>query len=232
MTQTENKNIPISHIQKLIGIRMLKSKRTKPCFYLELNADVTYMMKFRSQLRKRIGQKVTTNTFYLHAIGNAAAKFPLVLANIAVNRVKIPDSVNLGFAVNAPQGLVVPVIGGIDRMTIKEIAAKETELIAKARSNQLRYDDLQSENIAMSNLGPYGIDSFIGIVPPHVTTILTIGNVDRRVCVKDGRAEVCRKVNITLAADHSVVNGVYAAKFLSLVKQFLEAPEGLVEENA
>lgn len=232
MIDTENKGVVLTHIQKIIGKRMLESKKTKPCFYIDLNADVSYLMKFRKSLRKRIDIKITTNTFYLHAIGFAAAKFPLMLATIAEDKIKIPDTVNLGFAVNAPHGLIVPVMKNIQNKNISEIAYEEIALVAKARSNSLLFDELQNENIALSNLGPYSIDSFIGIVPPQATSIISIGNVDRRVTLIDGHPDICRKVCLTLAADNRVVNPPYAAKFLTCIKQFLENPELLVEDDA
>lgn len=232
MIKKEYKTVPLTHIQKIIGKRMLESKKTKPCFYIELNADVSYLMKYRTSLRKGIGVKITTNTFYLHAIGFAAAKFPLMLASFAGDTIKIPDSVNIGFAVSAPHGLVVPVIKNIQDKNITQIAIEENDLTEKARNNSLAFDDMQGENIAVSNLGPYGIDSFIAIVPPHASSIIAIGNVDRRVTIVDNRPDVARKVSLTLAADNRVVTPVYAAKFLTCIKQLLENPQSLVEDDA
>ena len=101
---------PLTRIQKLIGERMLKSKLNKPCFYIESKADVTELMGLRPKLSKSLGVKITTNVFYIRTLALAAKKYPLMVGSIYGDNIKIADCVNVGFAVNAPQGLVVPVI--------------------------------------------------------------------------------------------------------------------------
>ena len=97
---------------------MLQSKRNKPCFYMETEADVTDLMAYRPRLRKSLGIKITTNTFYIHALALGVEKYPLIAGRLSGDQIEIADHVNIGFAVNAPQGLVVPVINlgiyGID----------------------------------------------------------------------------------------------------------------------
>lgn len=110
-----NESIMLTTIQKIICRRMLESKLTKPCFYLELKADVTELMKMRPKLRKSLGTKITTNAFYIRALGMAASEYPLVVGRIDGNNIRIADHVNVGFAVNAPQGLVVPVVADADK---------------------------------------------------------------------------------------------------------------------
>lgn len=221
-------SIPLTRIQKLIGERMLQSKLTKPCFYLEAKADVTEIMDIRHSLKKKLGIKITTNTFYILAIAAAAKKYPLVVGSLSGNYIKIADEINVGFAVNAPHGLVVPVIKKADTKTLAEIAAEEESLTNKARSNKLTLDDIEGETIALSNLGAYDIDSFIGIVPPQASTILSVGNAVRAVVVKDGKPAARKVVSLTVAADHRVVDGVYAAGFLSCIKEQLQDPQCMI----
>ena len=94
-----------TRIQKLIGERMLLSKQTKPCFYLESKADVTEMMRLRPKLRKTLGVKITTNAFYIKALACAVREYPIMNGTLEGGCIKIADSVNIGFAVNAPHGL-------------------------------------------------------------------------------------------------------------------------------
>ncbi|MHC4571609.1 MAG: 2-oxo acid dehydrogenase subunit E2 [Planctomycetota bacterium] len=103
---------PLTRIQKLIGKRMLKSKQTKPCFYIESKADVTELMGLRPKLKKSLGVKITTNAFYIRALAMAVKKYPLTVGTIDGDNIRIADAINVGFAVDAPQGLVVPVIKG------------------------------------------------------------------------------------------------------------------------
>ena len=102
--------------------------------------------------------------------------------------IRIAEHVNVGFAVNSAQGLVVPVVKQAQIKTLAEIAAQEKVLANKARINKLTLDDLEGESIALSNLGAFDIDSFLGIVPPPVSAILTAGKVALTAVPWNGRA--------------------------------------------
>jgi pyruvate/2-oxoglutarate dehydrogenase complex dihydrolipoamide acyltransferase (E2) component len=143
-------SIPLTRIQKLIGKRMAESKRSKPCFYIQSRADVTELMSLRPKLSKSLGAKITSNSFLIRSLALAAKKYPLVIGTVAdrgkgnssaagerVTRVTIAETINVGFAVNAPQGLVVPVIKEADKKSLVEIARLEKTLTEKARSQQI-----------------------------------------------------------------------------------------------
>jgi len=220
--------VPLTRIQKLIGQRMLESKHNKPCFYLRSKADVTELMGMRHTLKKTMGVRITTDTFYIRALAQAVLKYPLVVGRLEGDHIRIADAVNVGFAVDAPQGLVVPVIKDADKKTLAEIAGLEEILIEKARDNKLTLEEIGGETIALSNLGAYDIESFIGIVPPPASAILAVGNVIRTVVPQDGRPVVRKMVSLTLAVDHQIINGVYAAQFLNFIKEQLQNPQQLM----
>lgn len=227
--QSADNRIRLSRIQKLIGSRMIESKLTKPCFYLSAKADVTELMDIRHDLKKITGIKITTNAFYMCALAKAALEYPLTIAAINGENLKIAEAVNIGFAVNAPQGLVVPVIKQADKMRLADIAKAEKLLTDKARANTLTLDEISGETIALSNLGVYGIDSFFGIVPPPVSTILAVGNTVHEAVLVNGKPQERRLVNLTVAADHTVINGDYAAKFLQRITELLAKPQSLID---
>ena len=222
------KHIPRTRIQKLIGERMLKAKQSKPCFYIELKADVTELMGMRPKLKKQEGVKITTNAFCIRALATSVKEHPLMIGRLDGGSIRIADCINVGFAVNAPQGLVVPVIKDADEKTLIEVARLEKLLTEKARSNKLTLEDVEGETIALSNLGSYGVDSFVGIVPLPASTILAVGNVINEIVPKDGKATVRKMVSLTLAVDRTVVDEVYAARFLNLIKEQLQNPHRLV----
>ena len=228
MDNPVKKHIPRTRIQKLIGERMLKAKQSKPCFYIELKADVTELMGMRPKLKKQEGVKITTNAFYIRALAMAVKEHPLMIGRLDGGSIRIADCINVGFAVNAPQGLVVPVIKDADEKTLIEVARLEKLLTEKARSNKLTLEDVEGETIALSNLGSYGVDSFVGIVPLPASTILAVGNVINEIVPKDGKATVRKMVSLTLAVDRTVVDEVYAARFLNLIKEQLQNPHRLV----
>ena len=221
-------HIPLTRIQKLIGRRMLKSKQSKACFYLEAKADVTELMAIRPKLRKSLGVRITTNAFYIHILGLAAQKYPLVVGRLQGESIKIAERVNVGFAVNAPQGLVVPVVKDAADKTLPEIALQEKLLTDKARDNQLTLEEIEGETIALSNLGAYGIDSFLGIVPPPASTILSVGNVVAMVVCRDGEITVRKILSLSLAADRRILDETYAAEFLNDIKDRLQNPQQVI----
>lgn len=208
---------------------MLHSKLTKPCFYLESKADVTELLTIRPRLRKLLGVRITTNAFYIHALALAARHYPLATGRFDNNTIRFADAINVGFAVNAPQGLVVPVVKNACDKRLSEIAREEQRLTDRARDNELTLEEIEGETIALSNLGAYGIDSFVGIVPPPASTMLSVGNVVAEVVCRDGAAAVRKMVSLSLAADHQVVDALYAARFLGFIKEKLQAPQQLVE---
>ncbi|MFQ6034570.1 MAG: 2-oxo acid dehydrogenase subunit E2 [Sedimentisphaerales bacterium] len=243
--------IPLTRIQKLIGERMAKSKQSKPCFYIASSADVTELMALRRACSKSLGIKITSNAFFIRALALGAKKYPIMVGSVAHCdieekppvkpgakylapcftrgfRIKIADAINVGFPVHAPQGLVVPVIKNADQKTLAEIAQLEKLLTEKARSNKLTLEQMQDQTIGLSNLGVYGIDSFFAIPAPVASTILAIGNVFKTVVPKDHKMRVRRIISLSLAVDHRVTDGAYAAKFLSFITEQLQNPQQLI----
>lgn len=229
MSQISEKYIPLSGIQKLIAQRMLTSKKTKPCFYIQLKADITELMDNRHRLKKTLGVKVTTNAFYIRALAHSAIRYPLVLGRLDGDKVSIARDINIGFAVNAPQGLVVPVIKNTQNMSLVDIAKAEKLLTDKARANKLNYDEVTDETIALSNLGAYGIDSFIGIVPPPASVILSVGNTMHQAVVRNEKICERKMVSLNLAADNRLITPDYAAEFLNHIKGLLENHSSLID---
>ena len=221
------KAVRLTRIQKLVGQRMLKSKQSKPCFYLEMKADVTELMGMRPKLRKSLGVKITTNAFYIRALGSAAREYPMITAKLEGDSI-VSRGVNVGFAVSAPHGLVVPVVKGTLAKSLVEIANDEKLLTEKARDNQLTLEDMEDETVALSNLGPYGIDSFIGIIPPVASVILATGRVIPAIVCVDGQPISRKMLSLSLAVDHKIINGHYAAQFLNHVKELLQNPQLLL----
>lgn len=221
-------HLPLTRIQKLIGQRMLKSKLSKPCFYIESMADVTHLLSIRHKLKKSLGVRITTNAFYIRVLALASKAYPLVTGILDGDEIRLAETINVGFAVNAPQGLVVPVVKNACDKMLAEIAHEEKVLTDKARDNQLTLVEIEGETIALSNLGAYGIDSFLGIVPLPTSTILAVGNADPIIAHSNGEFVVRKQVCLSLAADRRVVDEVYAARFLGFVKEHLENPERLI----
>jgi pyruvate dehydrogenase E2 component (dihydrolipoamide acetyltransferase) len=220
--------VPMGRLQKVIGQRMSWSKQHLPCFYLRRRADISELLDLRRGAGRQMSVKVTTNDFLIRAMAIAIEKYPLLAAKIDGDDIVIAHSVNVAFAVAAPHGLVVPVINDAHKLPVAQIAARSEELTQKARSNQLTVDEMTGACITLSNLGVFGIDSFIAITSPGQPTVLAIGNIAKVPAVIDGATVIHRKIDMTLSVDHQIVNGDYAAKFMTCIADLLEHPQSLM----
>ena len=221
--------IELSGIQKLIGKRMLKSKREQPCFYLSAVADLTQLNLIRRKVSKKLGARLTTNDFFFCAMSRAVEQYPLMAGRLKTDQIIIADKVNVGFAVAAPQGLVVPVIKAANELKIAQIAQITDDLTKKARSGNLLPDDMTGACITLSSLGMYGCDSFIAVLPPDVTSILAIGKISNCIESHDYEYQIRKTMKLSLSADNRIINEHYAASFLNLVVDYLKNPDWLIE---
>ena len=232
MTKAVNNQLPLTRIQKLIGTYMQQSKRNKASAYLRVRVDLTDLAAMRKKYSRRVNVRVSTNDFFVYAIARAVKAYPLMAATIdsTGNNLVIPVHIGVGFAVAAPQGLVVPVLKQMNMKTLVETAAESEILLEKARSNKLLPDDFDGANMVLTGLGMYGIESFYAISPPSATGILSIGNIDDVLVPLNGGFEMRRMMYVALAFDQRVVDEFYAARFLGMIKELLQNPKELTEE--
>lgn len=223
--------VPLGRLQKVIGQRMSWSKQNIPCFYLQRKADIGELLDLRRGAGRERSARITTNDFLIRALGLAVEKFPLMAGRKEDDDIIIAESANVGFAVAAPHGLVVPVVKHAQKKSVFEIAAESESLTQKARCNQLKPDDVGGACITLSNLGVFGIDSFIAITSPGQVSVLAVGNIVKSPAMKDSQVTICRKMDMAISVDHTIVNGDYAAGFMSFVVELLEQPQRLVDKT-
>ena len=214
--------VPLSRLQKITAQRMLQSKGEIPCFYLTATVDMTALVELRTRLNETSEVKLSYNDFIMRAIAIAMEEFPLMAGQLVGDTVKLADSINIGLAVSVPDGLVAPVVKDVQRKDVVQIARESKALIEKARNNKLAPADLEGGCITITNLGAFGIKSFIAIVVPGQCSILGIGQITDTCVPKDGNIMVRKLMDMTLSVDHRIVNGMYAAQFLGLIKKVLE----------
>ncbi len=232
---TENKDSrrrPLTRIQKLIGRTMLEAKQTKAFGYYSVWADVTDMVSMRKEYSRQTGIRLTTNDLVLTAIVRAAAVFPQVCAkpNLRAGLWEVPEKIGLGFAVAAPQGLVVPVIQDAGRLTLAEMAEASDTLLRRARANRLTPDDFDGATLVLSGLGMYGIEWFYAIAPPSANGIVSIGYIADEVVPAEGKPAIRKQLNVSLAIDQCAADEMTAAAFLRKIADLLEAPWTLTDK--
>lgn len=223
--------LPLSRIQRLIGRYMLESKRTKAYSYMTVRADVTDLAAMRKTLFKQRRLRATTNDFFIAAMARAALAFPQVAvsANDDRTELRISPTIGVGFAVDAPQGLVVPVIKNVERKTLSDIAADSEELVKKARANKLHPDDFDGANLVLTGLGMFGVESFYAISPLSAAAIVSIGNIIEEYAARPEGFVARKKMAAGLAFDGALIDAPTAARFLKYIAELVENPIALLD---
>jgi pyruvate dehydrogenase E2 component (dihydrolipoyllysine-residue acetyltransferase) len=218
--------VQLTPMRRIVGERMTKSKQTAPHFYLTMDADMTEVTRRRSALKEKGEQLVPSiNDFILSACARALKDFPSLNAAFTDQRVELYSDINIGVAVALEEGLVVPVIRNADRLSLQELSQQSRELADKAQKKKLFPLDYEGGTFTVSNLGMFGVDSFVAIINPPQCAILAVGQVGPRVVPHGEGIAVRPLMTMSLSADHRVVDGAIAARFLQEVKRLLEEPD-------
>jgi pyruvate dehydrogenase E2 component (dihydrolipoyllysine-residue acetyltransferase) len=215
--------VQLTPMRRIVGERMTKSKQTAPHFYLSMDADMTEITRRRNK-SKEIGEAVvpSINDYILYAAARALNQCPSLNAALTDKGVALYAEINLGMAVALEEGLVVPVIRNADRLSLIELAKQSRELAEKAQKKKLFPLDYEGGTFTVSNLGMFGVDNFVAIINPPQCAILACGQVAPRVVAHGEGIAVRPMITMNLSADHRVVDGAMAARFLQEVKRQLE----------
>jgi pyruvate dehydrogenase E2 component (dihydrolipoamide acetyltransferase) len=214
---------PLSPMRRVVGERMAQSKQTVPHFYVSVEVDMSAVEGQRTK-RKGQGAKIvpSVNDWVLWGCARALKEFPSLNSTLAGQGIGVYSEINLGVAVALEEGLVVPVIRNADRLSLKEIAHRSRELTEKAHNKKLLPGDCEGGTFTVSNLGMFGADHFIAIINPPQCAILAVGRVAPRVVPLGEQIAIRAMMTMTLSADHRIVDGAIAARFLQEVKRLLE----------
>ena len=226
--------VPLTSIRRTIAERMQQSFQESPHISLTVEVDMTEVENMRKRFNERaekLGQpRTTVTTLMIRVVAWGLLRHPYLNASFGGDSISLWKDVNIGVATAAPHGLVVPVLKNTDRLHVSEINARLIELAERARENKLKLEDVQGGTFTISNLGMFGIRQFRAVINPPESAILAVGSVVRRPIVVDAqdRVEVRPMMSLTLSADHRVVDGIVAARFLSDLVTGLESPSLLL----
>jgi pyruvate dehydrogenase E2 component (dihydrolipoamide acetyltransferase) len=220
----EVERIPISNVRKTIARRLTEAWQI-PVFQLQTSADMTRVNALVARLRERDPDVRVTVTDVLTKISaQALMRHREVNAEFTDDAILLHPSANVGLAVAAPQGLVVPVIRSAERLSLTEIAGVRADLVGRAREAKLRADDLEGGTFTISNLGMYAVQSFTAVLNPPQAAIVAVGATEERVVPVGGETVVRPLITLTGTFDHRAVDGAPAAAFLQTLKESLEDP--------
>ncbi len=220
----ELERVPLSNIRKTIARRLTEAWQI-PVFQLQASADMTRVNALVARLRERDPDvRITVTDVLTKVCAQALMRHREVNAEFTEDAILLHPSANVGLAVAAPQGLVVPVIRSAERLSLTEIAGVRADLVGRAREAKLRAEDLEGGTFTISNLGMYAVESFTAVLNPPQAAIVAVGATEERVVPVGGETVVRPMVTLTATFDHRAVDGAPAAAFLQTLKESLEDP--------
>uniref|UniRef100_A0A224XP25 dihydrolipoyllysine-residue acetyltransferase n=1 Tax=Panstrongylus lignarius TaxID=156445 RepID=A0A224XP25_9HEMI len=222
-------DIPLTNIRAVIAKRLLQSKNTIPHYYLTVDCCMDEIMSLRKNLntafeKEKQKVKLSVNDFIIKATALACRKVPEANSAWMDTFIRQFNTVDVSVAVSTDRGLITPIVFNADIKGLIEISNDVKVLAKKAREGKLKPAEFQGGTICVSNLGMFGINSFCAIINPPQACILAIGTTVGRMVPVKGVAVAKNYMNVTLSADHRIVDGAVGAQWLSAFRKLIEEP--------
>lgn len=211
---------PMSRMRQVIAERLTHSATTVPHFMMTVAVDMTGVLALRTEM-KAAGTQLSVTDFVLSATAQTLAEFPEVNSRTDGSSVWIRKRVHLGLAVSVPNGLVVPVIRDADRLSLPELHDRAGAASVAAREGTLSPDDMTGSTFTVSNLGMFGVDEFSAIINPGESAILAVSSVTPTAAVIGDGLAIRQIMKMTMSADHRLIDGELAARFLNALRRRL-----------
>jgi pyruvate dehydrogenase E2 component (dihydrolipoamide acetyltransferase) len=217
-------SIPLTNIRKTIA-RRLTAAWQAPVFQLTVTADMTRANELVARARElNPDVRITVTDLLAKVCAQALMRHRDVNVQYSEDALLRFPNANIGIAVAAPQGLIVPVVRGVERLSLAEVAVARGDIVGRARDNKLTAQDLEDGTFTISNLGMFGIEQFVAVLNPPQAAILAVGATVDTPVARDGAVEIRPLLTLTVTVDHRAVDGAEGADFLRTVKTFVEDP--------
>ena len=225
--------IPLVGARKIIAERMAYSTSTIPHFTLSLKVDMTEAIRLRKQvlepLQAQTGQRVSFTAILARAVTTVLPRHPYMNASLSEGNIILWEDIHLGIATSVEENLIVPVIRSAQGRSLGQIVTALADLTERARNRRLMPSEMTGSTFTISNLGMFGIESFTAIINPPESAILAVGKmVDTPVKSTDSLTAFRPMIQLTVSADHRILDGVAGAHFLDELKAVLENPYLLI----
>lgn len=218
--------IAVTHIRRAIATHMHESISTTARAWTLVEVDVEDLVRLRERIkepfRERYGVNLTYLAFVTRAVCDALVAFPMVNASLEGDEIVLHRYVDMGIAVSYDAGLIVPVIRGADGMNTVGIARAIADLAARARSHQLKPDEVRGSTFTITNPGPYGSTMSVPIINLPNAAILSLDAIVRRPVVVGEAIAIRSMVNVSMSWDHRIIDGELATRFLARVRENLQ----------
>jgi pyruvate dehydrogenase E2 component (dihydrolipoamide acetyltransferase) len=223
--------IPLTSTQKTIVRRLTEAKQTIPHIYISNELDMTEALALRQAFNASTdegGSKVSVNDLIIKACALALEKFPEVNSSYQDGQFLRHKHINIGMAVDVPNGLMVPVVRDANIKGVRSIARETKALAEKARVGKLTLNDMSGGTFSLSNLGMMDVTDFKAIINPPEAAILAVGATRKVFVPVDGQPVLRALMSLTISADHRILGGAACARFLQEVKRLLQNPYSLL----
>jgi len=218
MIEDETEVIPLKGMRRTIAKRMLESMQSTAQLTLNAYADARAVMAYRKRLKaspEEMGlQKVSINDLILYVVARTLPQFPEMNAVFDGEQLTRYRNVHLGFAVDTPRGLLVPVIRNASSISLKQLSDEAKRLAYAGLDGKLMPDEMTGGTFTVTNLGSFGVETFTPVLNPPQVAILGVGNINLRPVMVDDEVEHIPHIGLSLTIDHQVVDGAPAARFL------------------
>jgi len=220
---------PMSRIRQITAESTVNSWQTIPQVVQFDKTDITEAEKFRKLAKasvEKAGGKLTMTAILLKISALALKQFPKFNASVDMKNRKViyKDYVNIGIAVDTPNGLLVPILRDVDKKGLTELSIEMGELAEKARNRKLTSEEMQGGNFTISNLGGISGTSFTPIVYPNQVAILGVSRSRIEQVYRDGEFVPGNMLPLSLSYDHRLIDGADGARFLKWFCEVLEQP--------
>jgi pyruvate dehydrogenase E2 component (dihydrolipoamide acetyltransferase) len=232
-SQGAEERVPLIGIRRKIAENLQKSKAIIPHFTLMDEANVTDLVALRESLKdyaEKNGTKITYLPIVMKAMIATIREFPMFNASIddAASEIVYKKYFNVGFAADTPNGLVVPVIKNADQKTIIELSKEILDLSKRARDGKLKPDEMKGAGITITNIGSIGGTYATPVINHPEVAILGMYKIDEKPVIKNGQLSSIKVMNYTVTADHRLIDGAVAARFLKAFIERMENPGRLM----
>jgi pyruvate dehydrogenase E2 component (dihydrolipoamide acetyltransferase) len=218
---------PLSSMRRVIAQRLAEVKPGVPHFYLNVEIEMDAAMKIRDEAHA-LDSKVSVNDIIIKATAIALRRVPQINVALQGDHILRYQTADVGIAVAIDEGLITPIIRDADVKGLAALSAEARDLAERARRRALRPEEYSGGSITVSNLGMFGIDSFVAVINPPQSAIIAVGVVSPRPVVREGAVTVRQMMTATLSGDHRVIDGAVGAQYLRELKGLLEHPMRLL----
>ncbi|MGV3733992.1 MAG: dihydrolipoamide acetyltransferase family protein [Microcella sp.] len=220
--------IPASRMRKAIARRLTESKSSVPHFYLSADCRVDRLLELRREINAIDGVKISVNDLVVKAVAAAFMDVPEANTTWTDEGMLRHRTADIAIAVSLDDGLVTPVVRGVERLSVTALSAAIGDLATRARSGGLKQHEIEGGSFAVSNLGMFGTQEFSAIINPPQAGILAVGAARQAPVVVDGALAVGTVMTVTLSADHRVLDGALAARWLAAFVARIENPVSIL----